>query len=154
MKDIYNHAIIGYVSTQFFLKQHTHTLFFGRLLIVISYPTCYITKNDLSKPRISKSTSMPPVLVLQSSSNGFSTWRDDPSTGMLVNPKFISHTKATWKGSHNQILRGDLLTMVTNHLCPSWDDPPSRDPPTSTWFQTPPVSPPPFQKHVTHTKKT
>ena len=34
---------------------------------------------------------------------------------------------AIWKGSHNPILKGDLqLTMVINHLRPSWDDPPRR----------------------------
>ena len=53
------------------------------------------------------------------------TWRIIPFSKWLGSPPFISHKKAIWKGSHNPILRGLTITMVTKYLY--WDDPPSRD---------------------------
>ena len=51
---------------------------------------------------------------------------DHPRTcKWLVSPPFTSHKKPIWKGN-NPILRGLMITMVINHLRPSWDDPPSR----------------------------
>ena len=43
-------------------------------------------------------------------------WRTIPFSKCLGSPPFISHETAIWKGSHNPILRGLTITVLTNHL--------------------------------------
>ena len=83
---------------------------------------------------------IPPIIVTcitrRKSPSHPPTWRIIPLSKWLGSPPFISHLGHL--EGNNQILRGLTITMVINHLPPSWHDPPSnlQGPPTKSleWF--------------------
>ena len=59
------------------------------------------------------------------SGKGKLTWRIIPLNEWLGSPPFTSHEVRPFGRGPTTRSLGDFLTMVIDHLRPSWDDPPS-----------------------------